>query len=122
MRAICLVVMLGALAASDWRQWRGFSRNGATSYKVDFEKLPAELTADWNVEIGTGYAGPIVSGERVYTFSRQQGREVVRALDRATGKPIWRADYPAPFQKNAAATAMQEARSPRRCSTTTRTW
>lgn len=108
MRAICLVLMLGALAASDWRQWRGFSRNGTVSHKVDLEKLPAELTADWNVEIGTGYAGPVVSGERVYTFSRQKGREVVQAFARATGKPLWRADYPAPFKKHPAATAMQD--------------
>jgi len=108
MRAICLVVMLGALTASDWRQWRGFSRNGTTSHKVDLEKLPAELTADWNVEVGTGYAAPIVSGERVYSFSRQKGREVVQALDRATGKSLWRADYPAPFKKNPAATSMQD--------------
>lgn len=108
MRAFFLVLILAAATAADWRQWRGFSRNGLASHKVDFDKLPAELTAEWNAEIGTGYAAPIVSGTRVFTFSRQQGREVVRAVDRATGKPLWRADYPAPFKKHAAATSMQD--------------
>ena len=108
MRAICFVLLLATAAGSDWRQWRGFSRNGLASHKVDFDKLPAELTADWNAEIGTGYAAPIVSGTRVFTFSRQKGREVVQAFDRASGKPQWRADYPAPFKKNPAATSMDD--------------
>lgn len=108
MRAICFVLLLASAAGADWRQWRGFSRNGLASHKVDLEKLPAELTADWNVEIGTGYAAPIVSGTRVFTFSRQKGREVVQAFDRATGKPEWRADYPAPFKKNPAAASMDD--------------
>jgi outer membrane protein assembly factor BamB len=108
MRAICFVLLLATAAASDWRQWRGFSRNGLASHKLDLEKLPAELTPEWAVEIGTGYASPIVSGTRVFTFSRQKGREVVQAFDRATGKPQWRADYPAPFKRNPAAATMQD--------------
>lgn len=108
MRAICFVFLLATAAGADWRQWRGFSRNGLASHKLDFDKLPAELTAEWNVEIGTGYAAPIVSATQVFTFSRQQGREVVRAFDRATGRPVWKADYPAPFKKNPYATEMQD--------------
>lgn len=108
MRLFCFVLLLATAVGADWRQWRGFSRNGLASHKVDFDKLPAELTAEWKVEIGTGYAAPIVSGARVCTFSRQRGREVVQAFDRATGKPQWRADYPAPFKKNPAATTMDD--------------
>ena len=108
MRILFLAVLLVTAAAADWRQWRGFSRNGMASHKVNFDGLPAELTADWNAEIGTGYAAPIVSGTRVFTFARQQGREVAQAFDRASGKPLWRADYPAPFRKNPAATTMQD--------------
>lgn len=108
MRALCFVLLLASASAADWRQWRGDARNGVVSHRVDFDKLPAALTAAWSAEIGTGYAAPIVSGTRVFTFSRQQGREVVQALDRATGKPIWSASYPAPFKKNPAATSMQD--------------
>lgn len=108
MRAFCFVLLIAALSASDWRQWRGFSRNGLASHKLDLDKLPAELTPEWSVETGTGYAGPIVSGASVFTFTRRQGREVVQAFDRATGKPLWKADYPAPFKKNRYATDMQD--------------
>lgn len=108
MRSICFLALLAALPASDWRQWRGFSRNGLASYKIDFDKLPAELTEAWAVETGTGYASPVVSGARVYTFTRQQGKEVVRALDRADGKELWSASYPAAFKKNQYATEMQD--------------
>lgn len=108
MRLICLIAFLATLTASDWRQWRGFSRNGLASYKLDFEKLPAELTEAWSLETGTGYASPVVSGTRVYSFTRQQGKEVVRALDRSTGKVLWTASYPAAFKKNQYATEMQD--------------
>ena len=108
MRPLFLAFLLLTAAAADWRQWRGFSRNGLASHKVDFDKLPAELKAEWSVPVGTGYAAPIVAGDRVFTFTRQQGREVVQALARDTGKPLWRADYAAPFKKNPAATSMQD--------------
>jgi len=108
MRAFLCVVLLASLSASDWRQWRGFSRNGLVSHKVDFEKLPAELTEVWSVPAGTGYAGPIVSGDRVYTFTRQDGKEVTQAFDRATGKAVWKAEYPVPFKKNQYAREMQD--------------
>jgi outer membrane protein assembly factor BamB len=108
MRPLFLAFLLLTAAAADWRQWRGFSRNGLASHKVDFDKLPAELKAEWSVPVGTGYAAPIVAGDRVFAFTRQQGREVVQALDRATGKPLWKADYPAPFKKNPAAISMQD--------------
>ncbi|MFN0106346.1 MAG: PQQ-binding-like beta-propeller repeat protein [Bryobacteraceae bacterium] len=108
MRAFYFVLLLAGVGAADWRQWRGFSRNGLGSHKVDFEKLPAELTPAWSVAVGTGYAAPIVAGERVFTFTRQRGREVVQAFDRSMGKPLWKADYAAPFTRNRYANEMQD--------------
>jgi outer membrane protein assembly factor BamB len=108
MRAVFVFLLLFTAAASDWRQWRGFSRNGLASHKLDLEKLPETLTAGWAVEVGTGYAAPLVIAGRVFTFTRQEGREVVRALDRGTGRELWAAAYAAPFQKNRYATEMQD--------------
>jgi outer membrane protein assembly factor BamB len=108
MRAVFFILFLIAANADDWRQWRGFSRNGLASHKLDLDKLPAELKPEWSVPAGTGYAAPIVAADRVFTFTRQQGNEVVQAFHRATGKPLWRAEYPAPFKKHPAAAAMQD--------------
>jgi outer membrane protein assembly factor BamB len=47
------------------------------------------------VELDKGYSGPIVSENRVYVFETAGGdTELVRALDRATGKEVWRASWP----------------------------
>ena len=60
------------------------------------------LTKRWNVEVGTGYATPLVVGDRVYVFSRQGDDEVLTALDAASAKVLWRTSYPAPFKMNPA--------------------
>jgi outer membrane protein assembly factor BamB len=61
------------------------------------------LTRRWKVEVGEGYATPIVVGRRVYAFTRRDGAETMTALDAATGKLIWRTDYPAPYKAADAA-------------------
>ena len=60
------------------------------------------LTKRWNVEVGTGYATPIVIGDRVYMFTRQGDNEVMTAHDAASAKVLWRTSYPAPFKMNPA--------------------
>ena len=64
---------------------------------------PAQLTQRWKVDVGFGYATPIVVGNRVYVFSRQGEDEVMSALDAASGKVLWRTAYAAPFEMNSAA-------------------
>jgi outer membrane protein assembly factor BamB len=49
------------------------------------------------VEVGEGYATPILVGETVYTFTRRDGNEVVTALDARTGTERWHAAYPASY-------------------------
>ena len=43
--------------------------------------------------IGDGVATPSLVGDRLYTFSRQEGNEIARCLDAATGKEIWKDSY-----------------------------
>jgi outer membrane protein assembly factor BamB len=47
----------------------------------------------------------VVSGNRVVVIARQGDEEIVRALDVVSGKEIWRAAYPAPYNINSAAWA-----------------
>jgi outer membrane protein assembly factor BamB len=45
----------------------------------------------WRVELGKGYPGPIVAGERVFVVETVDDETVaVRALNRATGAELWR--------------------------------
>ena len=105
---LILVTGLTALAqarqaATDVTQWRGANRDGAITGFTAPATWPAQLTQRWKVEVGLGYATPIVVGNRVYVFSRQGEDEVMSALDAASGKVLWRTAYPATFELNSAA-------------------
>ena len=50
---------------------------------------PEALTQRWKVEVGTGYATPLVVGNRVYMFSRHGDNETMSALDADSGKVLW---------------------------------
>jgi outer membrane protein assembly factor BamB len=91
-----------AVAAQDWPQWRGPNRDGGIAAFTPPSSWPAALTKRWQVEIGTGYATPVVVGDRVFAFSREGEDEVLRAVDAASGKQIWRAAYPAQFTMSPA--------------------
>src|SRR5262245_4446933 len=89
-----------AQAQADWTQWRGPNRDGSvTSFNAP-ASWPDALTARWTVDVGLGYATPLVSGNRVFAFSRQGENEVMSALDAATGSVIWTSGYAAPFTMN----------------------
>jgi outer membrane protein assembly factor BamB len=102
--ALLGVYVRGTAGAADWPQWRGPARDGRVSLKPR-DSWPETLAPAWKVKVGAGHASPIVSDGRVYQFSREGEDEVVRALDLATGKELWRQSYPAPYEMNSAATA-----------------
>lgn len=89
-------------AAPDWRQWRGPSRDGSVTLQLPKE-WPAELKKRWEVPVGTGHSSPVIAGNRVVAFARESDREVVRAIDLASGKVLWKADYPAAYTVNPSA-------------------
>jgi outer membrane protein assembly factor BamB len=88
--------------ALDWPQWRGPSRDGTLASFTEPKAWPDTLVRKWKIDVGTGYATPIVVGNRVYAFTRQDVNEVMRALDASSGKVVWETSYPAPFEMNSA--------------------
>ena len=91
-----------APAGGDWTGWRGPNRDGVVTGFVAPSTWPEALRSVWKVEVGLGYANPLVVGNRLYMFSRQGDDEVMSALDPATGGVLWREAYPAPFTMNKA--------------------
>ena len=89
---------------TDWPQWRGPTRDGSVGAALPAQ-WPEALTKRWEITVGSGHASPVVSGNWVVVIARQDDQEIVRALDVATGKEIWRAAYPAPYTINPAAWA-----------------
>jgi outer membrane protein assembly factor BamB len=81
----------------DYSQWRGKDRDGSASGFVQPPRWPDTLTRRWRVEVGEGYASPLVVGNIVYVFSRSDGREVLSALDAETGARLWQSGYAVPY-------------------------
>ena len=77
-----------------WPQWRGPNRDGSSPGSAFPDKL-SSLKQVWRVELGPSYSGPIVLADRVIvTETVDEKTEVVRALDRETGKELWKASWP----------------------------
>ncbi len=80
--------------ASDWPQFLGPSRNGvypSADLKSNWpESGPTTL---WKKKVGTGWAGPVVTGKRLILFHREDGSEIVECLNVRTGEAIWRHGY-----------------------------
>jgi outer membrane protein assembly factor BamB len=101
-----MLVLGGAaagLGATDWPQWRGPARDGAAADAALPSPLLDALRKVWQVEVGEGHASPVVGGDRVYLHSRQGEDEVVRALDLATGRELWRHADATAYTMNPAA-------------------
>ena len=103
------VLALSAVPAAlgqgaDYTQWRGANRDGTVANFTEPSAWPEQLTQRWKVEVGTGYATPLLVGDRLYLFSRLEGQEVMQALDAASGKVIWRSGYPVTFTMHSATT------------------
>ncbi len=81
--------------AASWTQWRGPHRDG----QLPADSLPENLSEEslkeaWHIPLGPSYSGPLVIGDRVFiTETKDKKFEVVRALDRATGKQIWETEW-----------------------------
>jgi outer membrane protein assembly factor BamB len=106
----------------DYTQWRGQNRDGAASAFVPPRAWPEQLTRRWKVDVGEGYATPLIVHRTVYVFTRRGGqstggpgagaeagagesREGMLALDAETGKERWHTSYPAPYTPSRPAAA-----------------
>jgi outer membrane protein assembly factor BamB len=93
--AVFLVFAVAGDASADWPQWRGPDRLGT----VEDAKWPNAVSDQtlkqlWRIDLAPGYPGPIVAGDRVFTFeSLERKSEVVRAFDVNNGEQAWEASW-----------------------------
>ncbi|MDX1981734.1 MAG: PQQ-binding-like beta-propeller repeat protein [Bryobacteraceae bacterium] len=106
MRLVGLWMLAAVCLAQDWAQWRGPSRTGvAAGFKAP-AVWPKQLTKVWSSPSGGGFSTPIAGPGAVYVFGRDGSRETVQALERASGKTLWRTGYDVPFEQNQYASQM----------------
>lgn len=99
---VTALVLPGTVNAQDWPQWRGPNRDAVNEAFNVPSSWPDTLRRQWSVDVGLGYASPVLVDERLYIFARQDEEEVMLALDAATGETVWRTSYLAPFDMNPA--------------------
>lgn len=100
MRLFCLWIFiltpaLSALHAADWPQFLGPQRNGIAdaaepALPDSFKSEPDTL---WEKSVGSGFAGPVISGGQIILFHREGSDMTTEALDATTGKEVWRSTY-----------------------------
>ena len=60
---------------------RGPNRDAKATDFTAPKTWPKELTKKWSVSIGDGVATPSLVGDKLYVFSRQGSKEIIRRLD-----------------------------------------
>lgn len=79
-------------ATNDWLQFRGPNGTGV----ADGPTLPAQFGATknlaWKASVPFGRSSPVVTADRVFLTASEGNKLVTLALDRKTGKMLWRRD------------------------------
>jgi outer membrane protein assembly factor BamB len=95
MRAAGLVVSLAPalvapVVAEDWSRFRGPNGAGVSLSRG----LPVEFgpgkNLDWAADVPFGRSSPAFAGDRIFLTATEGGRLVTLALDRSSGKVLWR--------------------------------
>ncbi len=91
--ALATFVAFARPAAADWPQWRGPDRDGSCAGAKWPQNL-AGLKEKWRVPFGASYSGPVTDGKLVFTTeSKDKQFELAHAVDAATGKIVWTAQW-----------------------------
>lgn len=87
-----------------WPCFRGVQLDGIAHETVPLAReWPASgPPALWSVELGEGYAGPVVRDGRVYLldYDREASADALRCLSLADGREIWCYRYPVDIKRN----------------------
>jgi outer membrane protein assembly factor BamB len=105
MRSLAVAIAVAAFAlpaqASDWPEWRGPARDGASDEKnLPSRWSPAGEALAWKAPYGSRSA-PVIFGSRLYLWNasvdtvkeREKTQERLLALDADTGKLIWERNF-----------------------------
>lgn len=92
---ILIFILVYGTFAQDWPQWRGANRDGKVAGFTAPQKWPDTLLQKWQVAVGLGDASPVLAGNMLYVFARQDSNEVIICLNASSGKELWQSKYTA---------------------------
>ena len=93
---LLVVATLTTVSWAEWPQFLGPDRSGSSPDTLPIlSELPDDgLTKRWSHALGSGFAGPVVTGNRCLIFHRQQDQAQLDCLNDTTGKVDWTFRYP----------------------------
>ncbi len=95
---LAFVLLTATADAGDWPTLLGPTRDGASPEK-GIKPWPKEgLKKLWECELGIGYAPPVVAGGKLFHFDRFGDNARLTCRDAATGKQLWKFEYPMDYE------------------------
>ncbi len=101
--ATAATLLFAIVAGAEWTQWRGPARDGHAPMFEAPSTWPETPKQVWRVEVGEGYASPVVADGTIFLITRQGEDEVAMALDIETGKTRWKSGFRTPYTMHQAA-------------------
>lgn len=81
--------------AQDWPIWRGPNADGIVQAEgVRLQSLADGPRVTWRTNVGQGYSGFTVRGDRAYTMGRSGKDDTVFCLNAANGEVLWKHPIP----------------------------
>jgi outer membrane protein assembly factor BamB len=81
-------------ASDEWPQFRGPNGTGVSETK----NLPTEFGPNknvvWKAALPPGHSSPVLTHDRIFVTAHEKETLLVMALDRETGKVLWRREVP----------------------------
>jgi outer membrane protein assembly factor BamB len=96
--ALVLCAWISPVAAAEWPHFLGPAQDSTCAETGMLHEWPKDGPRKlWESPKGTGHSAPAVSGGKVVVFFSEGEKEIVEALDAASGARVWRVSYAAPF-------------------------
>jgi outer membrane protein assembly factor BamB len=83
-------------AQSDWPQFRGPGGRCVASDAPIPVRFGPDASVRWKARVPAGHSSPCVVGGRIFVTGFEEGRDVVVAVERASGKELWRKTFEGP--------------------------
>lgn len=93
MKKLLPLLLSSSLFAADWPQFLGPQRDGSAAASEAAISGTQEAERVWKKDLGSGFAGPVVAGGKVFICHRVGDEIVTEALAAATGETVWRHAY-----------------------------
>src|SRR5207249_2490733 len=91
---LLVLIVAPSYPAGDWQRFRGPNGSGV----AEGGSLPPQIAADknvvWKTLIPAGKSSPVLTADRIYLTGHKNDNLLTFALERKSGKPVWRAERP----------------------------